>query len=105
MLDAAACGLPIVANDTMTAPERLEGSGLAYKLNDAEDLIRTLLKLRDPEIRNRLGSYGVQKMARDYSWESVARRRLRDYEAALRSTGSRKEKPVSEEVLEGPRLG
>jgi len=105
MLDAAACGLPIVANDTMTAPERLEGSGLAYKLNDAEDLIRTLLKLRDPEIRNRLGSYGGQKMARDYSLESVAWRRLRDYEAAFRCRGSRKEKPVSEEVLEGPRLG
>src|SRR5260370_9294775 len=29
MLDAAACGLPVVANDTMTAKERLDGNGVA----------------------------------------------------------------------------
>lgn len=100
MLDAAACGLPIVANDTMIAPERLEGNGLTYKLNDVGDLIRALLGLRDQETRNRLGSYGVEKMARDFSWESVAKRRLRDYEAALRFTGPLKEKAVSKEALE-----
>jgi len=100
MLDAAACGLPIVANNTMTAPERLEGSGLAYKLNDAEDLVRTLLTLRNQETRNRLGSYGAQKMARNFSWECVARRRLRDYEATLRSTDSRRATVLSQELLE-----
>ncbi len=100
MLDAAACGLPIVANDTMTAPERLEGNGLAYKLNDVRDLVRALREIRDQEIRGRLGSYGVQKMARDFSWESVARRRLQDYEAVLRSSSLRKEKAVSKEALE-----
>lgn len=100
MLDAAACGLPIVANDTMTAPERLEGSGLAYKLNDADALIRTLLKLRDRETRERLGACGVQKMARDFSWESIARRRLWDYEATLRSANSRKRRAISKEVLD-----
>ena len=99
MLDAAACGLPIVANDTMTAPERLEGSGLAYKLNDVGDLIRALLKLRDRETRDGLSTCGVQKMARDFSWESMAKRRLKDYEAALRSAGSRKATAVSTRVL------
>jgi glycosyltransferase involved in cell wall biosynthesis len=100
MMDAAACGLPIVANDTMTAPERLQGNGLAYKLNDVGDLVRALLQLRDQEPRRRLGTNGVQKMARDFSWESVARRRLQDYEAALRSPGAQKEKAVSKEMLE-----
>jgi len=89
-----------VANDTMTAPERLQGNGLAYKLNDVRDLVRALLELRDQETRARLGSYGVQKMARDFSWESVARRRLQDYEAALRSPGAQKENAVSKEMLE-----
>ena len=28
MLDAAACGLPIVVNDTLKAVERIEGNGL-----------------------------------------------------------------------------
>src|SRR5207244_3569791 len=74
MLDAAACGLPIVANDTMSAPERLEGSGIAYKLNDAEDLIRALRKLRDRETRDGLGTCGVQKKAWDFSWGAMAKR-------------------------------
>jgi glycosyltransferase involved in cell wall biosynthesis len=83
MMDAAACGLPIVANHTMTTPERLEGNGFPYRLNDVEDLVRVLRELRLPETRNRLGAIGARKMAQDFSWESIAKRRLRDYEAAL----------------------
>jgi glycosyltransferase involved in cell wall biosynthesis len=87
MLDAAACGLPIVVNDTLVAVERIEGNGITYKLNDVNDLVRALRCLRDPQERRRLGSFGADKMARAFSWESLAKRRLTDYEAAL---GSRK---------------
>jgi glycosyltransferase involved in cell wall biosynthesis len=87
MMDAAACGLPIVANNTMTALERLDGNGAAYKLNNLEDLVRVLLELRDLETRKRMGALGSRKMAQEFSWESIARRRLRDYEAALRPRG------------------
>lgn len=83
MLDAAACGLPIVVNHTMTAPERIAGNGLTYLLNDSDDCLRALLELRDPSRRQKMGRIGAQKMARDFPWESIARRRLRDYEAAL----------------------
>lgn len=83
MLDAAACGLPIVANHKMSAPERLEGNGFTYKLNDRNDLVNVLLSLREPEQRLRLGSYGAGKMARYFSWESIAARRICDYETAL----------------------
>lgn len=83
MLDAAACGLPIVVNDTLVAVERVQGNGFQYKLNDIQDLIRVLLDLRDPQTRNHLGSIGAQKVRRDFSWESLARERLRDYLAAI----------------------
>jgi len=83
MLDAAACGLPVVANDTMTAKERLDGNGLTYRLNDQGDLVRALLGLRDAETRRAMGERGARKMAEEFSWESIARRRIRDYEAAL----------------------
>lgn len=85
MLDAAACGLPIVANNTMMAPERLEGNGAAYKLNDLGDLARVLLEFHDLQTRQRLGAFGARKMERDFSWESVARKRLQDYEASMGS--------------------
>jgi glycosyltransferase involved in cell wall biosynthesis len=101
MLDAAACGLPIVANQSMAAPERLEGNGVAYKLNDLGDLVRVLLELRDPRTRECLGTMGAKKMARDFSWESIARRRLQDYEYALRTGKRQGEAAISKEEFLG----
>jgi glycosyltransferase involved in cell wall biosynthesis len=100
MLDAAACGLPVVANDRMAAPERLEGNGLSYKMNDLDDLVRVMLEFRNPEVRQRMGALGARKMALEFSWESVAKRRLRDYQAALDSKQTFKKKPVSTDLLE-----
>lgn len=98
MLDAAACGIPIVVNDTMHATERVDGNGLTYKLNDLEDLIRVLRVLRDQRVRTQLGSFGAQKMARDHSWNAVAKRRMRDYQAALGITGM-VDSPLAEDSL------
>lgn len=87
MLDAAACGLPIVVNHTMGAPERVTGNGATYRLNDLEDLVQVLLGLRDVETRNRLGARSAEKMFTEFSWFSLAQRRLRDYEKALSANG------------------
>ena len=84
-LDAAACGLPLIVSDGIVYREHVEGNGIVYKMNDLDDLVHNLLRLIDPEERKRLGLFGADKMARAFSWESVARRRLRDYEAALGS--------------------
>lgn len=99
MLDAAACGLPIVANHTMTARERIDGNGLFYRLNSREDLIRALLELRVPQKRRELGAMGAQKMTAQFSWEAVAKRRLKDYEAALRTRRGRRQDIVPEDLL------
>jgi glycosyltransferase involved in cell wall biosynthesis len=87
MLDAAACGLPVVANHTMVARERVEGNGAAYRLNDRDDLVRVLRGLEDAATRRKMGAYGARKMAQEYSWEAIAKRRLRDYQTALRASG------------------
>jgi glycosyltransferase involved in cell wall biosynthesis len=83
MLDALACGLPLVANDTMQAPERLRGTGLAYRLGDVDDLVVQLLALRNPQVREKLGAEGARRMREEFSWEAIARSRLRDYSAVL----------------------
>ncbi len=88
MLDAAACGLPIIANHTLATRERLQDNGLSYRLNDLNDLVQTLLALRERPKRAALGDVGAKKMAQQFSWESVARRRLADYEAAMLSPGT-----------------
>lgn len=82
MLDAAACGLPIVVNDTLVAVERITGNGVSYRLNNLDDLVHVLSDLQSPTRRAALGAVGAQRMKAEFSWESIAARRLRDYEAA-----------------------
>jgi glycosyltransferase involved in cell wall biosynthesis len=99
MLDASACGIPIIANDTMSVPERLDGSGLSYRMNDVGDLSRVLVQLEELATRGRLGSCGARRIARDFSWETVARRRLADYETALGGTSALRPRSKSSELL------
>lgn len=83
MLDALACGLPLIANDTMHAPERLSGTGLQYRLGDAEDLARALRFLGDARLRETFGAEGARRMREEFSWEAIAARRIRDYASVL----------------------
>lgn len=83
MLDATACGLPLIVNDTLIATERIDGNGLTYRLNDLLDLIRVLRLLGNPERRKELGDAGARKMVREFSWRSLSIRRLNDFQLAL----------------------
>jgi glycosyltransferase involved in cell wall biosynthesis len=90
MLDAAACGLTIVVNDQLQARERVDGNGLTYRLGDVEDLCAVLHRLVEPSLRASLGEAGAQKVASQFSWAQLGRRRLSDYETALASRGVRR---------------
>lgn len=83
MLDAAACGLPIVVSNRVIAVERVQGNGITYHEGSVADLMRALLTLHAPGVRDRLGKAGATKMAQQYSWLAIARHKLQDYEAAL----------------------
>jgi glycosyltransferase involved in cell wall biosynthesis len=79
MLDAAACGLPIVVNDTLRAVERISGNGVTYRLNDLHHLEKVLSSLMDSEARLTLGRTGAVRIAKEFSWSSLAARRVVDY--------------------------
>jgi glycosyltransferase involved in cell wall biosynthesis len=83
MLDAAACGLPLIVSDGIVYRDHVEGNGLVYRMNDREDLIRALLSLESAEKRCELGARGAVKMREKFSMDSVASRRLQDYRNAL----------------------
>jgi len=86
-LDAAACGLPLILSDKVKVKERIEGNGLTYREDDIEDMIRQLLVLRDPVLRQKMGACGADKMRRSFSWHNIAKEYATDYEDALRKTG------------------
>lgn len=86
MLDAAACGLPIVISDRVQARERVDGNGLTYVEESVADMMNVLKQLADPALRERLGRAGAQKILERFSWLAIARRRVADYEAALNNT-------------------
>jgi glycosyltransferase involved in cell wall biosynthesis len=83
MLDAAACGLPIVVNDTLRAVERIDGNGLTYQLNEQASLERVLSELLDSAARRHLGDVGARRMAEQFSWHALVQRRVADYRKAL----------------------
>jgi glycosyltransferase involved in cell wall biosynthesis len=83
MLDAAACGLPIVVNNTLRATERIDGNGVTYVLNDQASLERVLSKLLDSTARRQLGDTGARRMAEQFSWQALVQRRVADYREAL----------------------
>jgi glycosyltransferase involved in cell wall biosynthesis len=83
MLDAAACGLPIVVNDTLLAKERIDGNGIIYRLNDPMDLAEKIRSLLDSRRREELGGCGARRMVQLFSWDRIARNRLAAYEAAI----------------------
>jgi glycosyltransferase involved in cell wall biosynthesis len=83
MLDAAACGLPIIISDGVVYREHVDGNGLVYRMNDLLDLKEKLREMADPVRRRSLGDVGARKMANEFSWLEHARRRLHDFETAV----------------------
>lgn len=83
MLDAAACGIPLIVSDGIVYREHVDGNGLVFKMNDLDELVKALLALREPETRKLFGTAGAQKMACEFSWESLVRRRIKDFEVEL----------------------
>jgi glycosyltransferase involved in cell wall biosynthesis len=83
MLDAAACGLPLVVSDGIIYRDHVDGNGRVFRMNDLNSLITTLWELEPEWLRKDLGVAGAAKMAEHFSWESVARRRMADYQYAL----------------------
>jgi glycosyltransferase involved in cell wall biosynthesis len=86
-LDAAACAIPIIISDAVIYREHVDGNGLVFRHSNVESLVSKLCELESSQERSRLGQRGAEKMHRDFSWDSVARRRLLHYREALEHKG------------------
>jgi len=89
VLEAQACGTPVVASDRAALPETLGGAGLAFDPDDRDALADCLIQVaRDGSLRADLRARGLRHVASGFDWEDVARATLAVYRAALEARAS-----------------
>ncbi len=83
ILEAMACGTPMVAARAAAMPETLGGAGLLADPEDPADAARCMLLLvREPRLRLELREHGLKRAA-GFSWERTAAATLDAYRSAL----------------------
>jgi glycosyltransferase involved in cell wall biosynthesis len=81
LLEAMACGTPVIAADASALPEVVGDAGLLVGPRDVEGLARAIASLtRSPEARAELRARGLQR-AQTFSWRATAERTLAVYRA------------------------
>jgi len=84
ILEAMACGTPVVAARASAMPETLGDAGMLADPEDPADAARYLLRLaREPRLRLELREKGLKRAA-EFSWERAAAATLEIYRNALR---------------------
>jgi len=80
LLDAMACGTPVIAGSTFDTPEYVEEAGLLVKPGDEEGLADALLMvLIDNKLKTTLSLKAIHQ-ARKFSWEKTANETLKVYQ-------------------------
>lgn len=86
LLEAMACGLPVVATNVGGAPEIIENgvNGLLVPVGSPGSLAAAIQKLiRDRALRAQLGQNAQHTVAKDFSWEAISQNYLGHYERLL----------------------
>ncbi|HSD11964.1 MAG TPA: glycosyltransferase family 1 protein [Patescibacteria group bacterium] len=72
VLEAFACGTPVIASDVTSIPEVAGDAALFVNPGDPEDIARAMAKVADdPALRASLAAKGLERVKR-YSWASTA---------------------------------
>jgi glycosyltransferase involved in cell wall biosynthesis len=87
VLEAMACGCPVIASDTPALVEVLQGAGLTVPVGSVADTGTAIRKLGDDTLRAELRARGLER-ARDFDWQKTAAATLEVYREAA-SAGPR----------------
>lgn len=86
ILEASACGVPVVVSDVGGLPEVVKAgeTGLVVPREDPEAAARAIATLvGDPDLRRRMGAAGRAHVEREYSWEKSLDIMLATYQNLL----------------------
>ena len=87
VLEAMACGTPVVASDRASLPEVVGQGGLLVDPTDVDDLAAAMERLlTDEGLRAELGERALAQAAK-FRWEKTARETLAVYRKAIRDGG------------------
>jgi glycosyltransferase involved in cell wall biosynthesis len=90
VLEAMACGAPVVAGNRTSLPEVVADAGLLVDPFDKSELARAIGRIiDDASLRRKLRARGLER-AREFSWRETARLTLEVYERAARSNRARR---------------
>ncbi len=101
VLEAMACGTPVIAANAASLPELVGDAGLLVAPRDVEGLAEAMARVvQDAALRDRL-SRRSQEQARRFTWEAVARATLEAYTwVASRNLPSVPTSPASPQGVE-----
>ena len=83
ILEAMACGCPVVTSDTTAMPEIAGGAALLADAARPEEIAERIIEALDPEMRGRLIERGLARAA-TFSWRRCAAETLEVYRAVSR---------------------
>ncbi|MCB0323686.1 MAG: glycosyltransferase family 4 protein [Bdellovibrionales bacterium] len=105
VLEALACGTPVVAGDNSSLPEVVGGAGMLLADNDQRLWVTTVLELLSaPEELTRLSDVGIRR-ARLFSWERTSEATLAAYHHFAATASSAGGKVRAEAAGEVPQHG
>lgn len=84
VLEAMACGIPVITTDISSIPEIVEEAGLLVPPDEVEPLFQGMKKvLSDEDLRIELARRGIDQAAK-FSWERTAKSTLKVYRQAIK---------------------
>jgi glycosyltransferase involved in cell wall biosynthesis len=90
-IEAMSCGVPVVATTGGALPEVVGADGdtaLLVEPGDADALaVKIKVALDDPQLRDRIGAAGRQRVIDHWSWKHTAQGTVEQYRALLAERG------------------
>ncbi len=84
LVEAMACGVPVVGSDSGEIPNVIGDAGLIFQEGDVADLRQHLLHLQQqPELRQELGTRGRQRVLERYTQAQIAAQTVQVYREVM----------------------